>query len=242
MHLARREVASSQRLTLLGWAWPVVRQLAQLAILVLVFSEFLDVDIPDFPIFVFCGLIVWNWFSAAIPNASTSVLAKRHLALQPGFPAPIIPGTAAVVPLIDVLLVLPAFAAVLVIEDELRWTALALPGVFVLEFVLLMGLAWIAAAVSVYLRDIPNALPVAMTLLFYVSPIFYDRSIVPDEWEWVLDVNPIAILIEAARALVIDTPGPSAAQMTAVTLASVAAFAVGLVAYGRLARGFADEL
>jgi len=235
-------VASSQRLTLLGWAWPVVRQLAQLVILVLVFSEFLDVGIDDFPIFVFCGLIVWNWFSSAIPAASTSVLTKRHLALQPGFPTPIIPVAAVVVPLIDVLLVLPAFVAVLAVEGELRWTALGLPGVFALEMMLLVGLAWLAAAVSVYLRDIPNALPVAMTLLFYVSPIFYDRSIVPDDWEWVLDVNPIAILIEAARALVLDTPGPSAAQMAWVVAASAAAFAAGLLAFRRLSRGFADEL
>jgi len=242
VHLARREVASAQRLTILGSAWPVVRQLAQLGILVLVFSRFLDIGIENFALFVFCGLIVWNWFSAAVPVASMSVLAKRHLALQPGFPVAIIPMVAVVVPLIDVLVVLPIFGGLVAVEGELRWSALALPLVLGLELLLLVGVAWLVAGVSVYLRDIPTALVVVMTLLFYVSPVFYDRSIVPDDYEWVLDVNPVAVLIEASRALVLDRPGPSALELAWVTVFSCAVAALGFLAFQRLQRNFADEL
>jgi lipopolysaccharide transport system permease protein len=242
VHLARREIASGQRLTVLGAAWPLIRQLAQVGILVLVFSRFLDVGIDDFAVFVFCGLIVWNWFSTAMPAASRSVLTKRHLALQPGFPASIIPVTAVVVPLLEVLMVLPVFALFLAFEGELRLSALALAGVLALELMLLIGCAWALAGVSVYLRDVPNALGVVMTLLFYVSAVFYDSSVVPDGYQWVLDVNPVAILIEAARAVVLDRPGPSALQLAWVAAASVAACAAGLALFRRLQRGFADEL
>jgi len=241
-HLAHREAASAQRLTLLGWAWPLVRQLAQLGILVLVFSHFLGVDIPNFALFVFCGLLVWNWFSASVPMASTSVVTKRHLALQPGFPSAIIPAVSVVVPLIDVLMVVPILGGLLAFEGELRWSAVALPLVFAVEMMMLVGLAWLVAAASVYLRDIPNALPVLMMLLFYVSPIFYDRQIVPDDYEWVLDVNPIAILIEATRALLLDLPGPSAGQIAWVTAFAIAVFGLGFLTFQRLQRGFADEL
>jgi ABC-type polysaccharide/polyol phosphate export permease len=242
IHLARREVVSAQRLTLLGAAWPLIRQLAQLGILVLVFSEFLDVGIENFALFVFCGLVVWNWFSSAIPAASRSVVAKRHLAMQPGFPRPIIPATAVVVPLLEVLMVLPVFVVLVAIEGELRWSAFGLAGVLALELVLLMGFAWLLAGASVYMRDIPNALTVVMTLLFYVSAVFYDSSVVPDDYEWVLDVNPVAILIEAARASVLDLPGPSVLQLAWVTAAAAVICAAGLAAFRHMQRGFADEL
>ena len=242
MHLARREVASAQRLTVLGAAWPLIRQLAQVGILVLVFSEFLDVGIENFGLFVFCGLIVWNWFSTAMPAASRSVVTKRHLAMQPGFPTPIIPATAVVVPLLEVLMVLPVFVLLVALEGELRWSALGLAPVLVVELVMLIGFAWVLAGASVYLRDIPNALAVAMTLLFYVSAVFYDRATVPDDYEWVLDVNPVAILIEASRAAVLDRPGPSALQLLWVTALAAIVCAAGLAIFRRLQHGFADEL
>jgi lipopolysaccharide transport system permease protein len=242
LHLARREIASTQRLTLLGAAWPIIRQLAQLGVLVLVFSHFLDVGIEEFAVFVFCGLVVWNWFSSAVPAASRSVITRRHLALQPGFPAPVIPVTAVVVPLLEVLMVLPLLLLLVAVEGELRWSILLLPAVLALELVLLLGVAWLVAGVSVYLRDISNALAILMTLLFYVSAVFYDRSVVPDEYDWVLEVNPIAILIEAARAAVLDRPGPSALQLAWVSAAAVAVCAAGLLVFRRLQRGFADEL
>ena len=64
VHLARREVTSRHRWTLLGWMWPLTRQLAQLAVLVFVFSGVVDLGIEDYPVFVFTGLLAFTWFSA----------------------------------------------------------------------------------------------------------------------------------------------------------------------------------
>ena len=71
-HLARRQVASMHRFTLLGWAWPVVRQLAQLAVLVFVFSTILDLGIAHFPVFVFSGLIAWSWFAGGVQQGTAA--------------------------------------------------------------------------------------------------------------------------------------------------------------------------
>ena len=241
-HLARREAASAHRFTVLGWTWPVARQLAQLGVLVLVFSHFLDIGIPHFAVFCFCGLLVWNWFSTALSAASWSLVVQRHLTLQPGFPGTTIPAVAVAVPFIDVVLALPAFVVVLALDDQLRWGVVALPAVFLVELTLLCGLAWIVAAAGVYLRDVPNVLTVLLTLTFYITPIFYDRQIVPEGLHWVLDVNPVAVLIESTRAAVLDLPPPSLEHMLAVVVATAAVAALGWLFFRRLEPGFADEL
>ena len=106
-HLAHRQVASMHRFTLLGWAWPVVRQLAQLAVFVFVFSTILDLGIDNFPVFVFSGLIAWGWFSSGIQQATGALIAQRHLVFQPRFPVGVLPIVAVAVPFVDVLLALP---------------------------------------------------------------------------------------------------------------------------------------
>ena len=93
------------RFTLLGWAWPVVRQLAQLAVLVFVFSTILDLGIDNFPVFVFSGLIAWSWFAGGVQQATASLIANRHLVFQSRFPVAVLPIVAVAVPFIDVLLV-----------------------------------------------------------------------------------------------------------------------------------------
>src|ERR671936_1545089 len=83
MHLAGREIAALHRFTLLGWAWPLVRQLAQLGVLVVVFSRVIHLGAHHFVPFVFSGLIAWNWFSTGVANGKTSLRDWRHFLLLP---------------------------------------------------------------------------------------------------------------------------------------------------------------
>ena len=126
VHLARRELTSQHRFTLLGWAWPLVRQLAQLAVLVFVFSALLDLGIDNYPVFVFSGLIAFAGSPAGVQRATGSLIAQRHLVFQPGFPVGVLPLVAVAVPLIDVLIALPVLVVMLIATGALAWTALLL--------------------------------------------------------------------------------------------------------------------
>src|SRR5215207_10770477 len=68
LHLTARQLKSSHHLTLLGWGWPVARQLAQLAVLVFIFGKVLDLDVDNYPAFVFVGLMAWTWFAGRIDH------------------------------------------------------------------------------------------------------------------------------------------------------------------------------
>ena len=242
VHLARRQVSSKHRWTLLGWTWPLVRQLAQLAVLVFVFSAVFDLGIENYPVFVFTGIVAYSWFSSGASAASTSLLDQRHLVFQPRFPTAVLPIVALAVPMLDVLLALPVLLAMLVATGDLHPTALLLPPLLLVQLILMCGIAWLTAAATVHLRDVPNAVTVAVLLLFYITPVFYPLDRVPERYQWILELNPLTTLIEAYRDVLLDQRVPDGGAIAIVTLASAALAAAGLLLFRRLRPGFVDEL
>lgn len=242
MHLARREVSSRHRWTLLGWTWPVTRQLAQLGVLVFVFSSVFDLGIENYAVFVFIGLVSFTWFSAAITDAAGSLVAQRHLVFQPRFPTPVIPAVAVAVPFVDVLMAGPVLVVLLVASSDLHSTALFLPVLVCIQVLLSCGLAWAVAAAAVYLRDVPNIVTVGLLMLFYLTPVFYDLRRVPDEYDWLLRLNPLTTLIEGYRDVLLDGTLPPARDVAALGAVSVAIAAAGYWLFRRLQDGFVDEL
>jgi len=241
-HLTVRQLRSTNHLTLLGWGWPVARQLAQLAVLVFVFGSIFNLDVENYPVFVFIGLVAWTWFGAGLSAAATSVLGQRHLVMQPRLPTAILPMVAIAVPLVDTLFAVPVLVLMLALSSGLTWGLLVVPLLLVLQGVLMAGLAWLVAAVSVFLRDIPNLVAVVLLMLFYLTPVFYGRTSVPERFRWVLDLNPMGTLIEAHRALLLGEAAPSTLRLAGLAVVSLALAAGGLAAFRRLETRFADQL
>ena len=211
LHLAWREVSVSHRFTVLGWAWPLARTLAQLGVLVFVFSNVLDLGIRNFPVFVFSGLVAWSWFSSAVERGH--VVAARPA--PPRLPARLPRRRPAVVsvavPLVDVVVALPVLLLMVATSGGLPASALFLPVLLLVQLVLCCGIAWLAAAAAVYLRDVRNVVGVGLVLLFYVTPVFYDREAsVPAEYHWILQLNPMTTLIEGWRTVLLEGRLPDA--------------------------------
>jgi lipopolysaccharide transport system permease protein len=242
VHLARRRLDSEHRFTMLGWLWPLVRQLAQLLVLVLIFDAVLDLGIPDYPIFVFAGLIIWSWFSTALSIATSSLVSERHLVYSPRLPNMVIPLVAVAVPLVDLLIVLPVLLGTLAVQGKLSWTVLLLPALLVVQFALTAGLSLMASALNVYFRDVQNVVGVGLLLFFYLTPIFYGTKNVPEQYRWLLHVNPMTPLVNAVRAVVLDGTFPRWQDLAIICPVAVAALVIGVVVFRRLETNFVDEL
>ena len=241
-HLAAREVASLHRFTLLGWAWPLVRQLAQLGVLVIAFSHVLNLGVPHYAPFVFSGLIAWNWFSTGLINGTSSLLDGRHLVFQPRFPMIALPLVAVSVPLIDLLLALPVLVIMVVASTGLHWTILFLPVLVAIQLTLMAGIAWLTAAATVYFRDVRHIVGVGVTMLFYFTPVFYDLARLPPHFRSLLRINPMTTIVDGYHSIVLGGRLPAAGWLAAVTLLSVVLAAAGAVLFNRLSPGFVDEL
>lgn len=242
LHLARREVDSLHRFTLLGWAWPLARQLAQLGVLVLVFSSVLDLGIDNFAAFVFSGLIAWNWFSTGVANATASLLTRRNLVFQPGFPTVVLPLVAVTVPFVDMLMALPVLVLLLGVDGDLHATLAFMPVLMAIQLVLMAGIAWIASAATVYLRDVQQIVIVGLTMLFYLTPVFYPFDRVPEDYRWVLRLNPLTTLVDGYHAVVVDGELPGATSLAVLAGVSALLAGLGYLLFRRLSGGFVDEL
>ena len=242
LDLTRREMAATHRLTLVGWLWPLARQLTQLAVLVFLFSSVIDLGIDDYATFVFCGLIVWSWFAAAMTAGTAAHVSSRHFVLTPGFPSAVLPIVAVTVPLLDMLVAVPVLLAMLAVETSVPATALLLPFLLALQYALLTGLALLLAALNVYLRDVQQAVALALMVLFYMTPVFYGLKSVPERFEPLLSANPLTPLAEGVRAVLLEGTLPSAGGMAQVAITSVVLLAAGVWAHRRLAPGMVDEL
>jgi lipopolysaccharide transport system permease protein len=242
VHLVRREIASTHRMTVLGWAWPVARQLAQLAALVFIFGSVIDLNIQHFPVFVFSGLVAWTWFSTGISNATVSLLDQRHLVFQPRFPRPVLPVVAVAVPLVDVVLALPVLLGLALFEHGLEWTVLAVPLLVVLQLVLMVGLSWIVSSASVFFRDVPNLVAVALQITFYLTPVFYGLRTVPAKYTAILYANPMTTIVEGWRAALLGEPWPGPLRFLYVAGLGVVLCVAGYLLFNRLSRRFVDSL
>ncbi len=242
LHLVRRELASAHRNTLLGWTWPLARQLAQLAVLVFLFSKVLDLGIEDYPVFVFTGLIAWTWFQTALSTAAISVVVNGHLVGQPRFPTLALPLVAVAVPCFDVLMALPVLLVLLATEGRLDPTVLLLPLPLLAQFAFTAGVALIVSAANVYLRDVQNVVGVLLLMLFYLTPVFYGLKNVPDEFHWLLRINPLTAFVNADRALLFDGRLPALLDVVIGAGAAALAVVIGLALFRRLQPGFIDEL
>lgn len=241
-HLAGRRLKSMHRLTLLGWLWPLARQLVQLAVLVFLFSHVLKLHIQDYPLFVFSGLIVWNWFQSGLLMAASSFIADRHLVFSPRLPNGVLPLAAIVVPLVDTLMALPVLIVALAVTGHLHPTILLLIPLLIVLFVLIGGLGLLVATLNVFIRDIENIVGVGLILLFYLTPVFYAPASIPASFKWVEVVNPMAAAVSAARAVTLTGTLPTAAQVASVLIGTGLAAVLGTLVYRRLDGDIIDEL
>jgi lipopolysaccharide transport system permease protein len=242
LHLVKREIDATHRMTILGWAWPVARQLAQLVALVFLFGSVLDLGIPHFPVFVFSGLIAWTWFSTGVGTAATVLLDERHLVFQPRLPRAVLPIVSVVVPLVDVILALPILLLLAILERGLQWTVVLTPLLVLLQLVLMAGISWLVSSITVFFRDVPNLTAVALQILFYMTPVFYGLRKVPEKYQGILEANPMTTLVEAYRAALLGEPWPSAGHFAYVIILAIVLAGSGFWTFQRLSRNFADSL
>jgi lipopolysaccharide transport system permease protein len=235
-------VGATHRFTLLGAGWPLMRLLAQWGTLVFVFTKLVNVAVPDYSLFVLTGLVTWSWFATGVTAGTSSVVTKRHLVFQPRMPNAVLPPVSVAVPLLDVAIATPVVVIVLLSTTSLHWSILFLPVLIAVQFVLMTGVVWLTSAATVYLRDVRNLVEIALTLLFYVTPVFYDLRRIPNHIREFLYINPMATLVDGWRSVLVDGRLPNGPRLLAVAGASLALAALGLLVFRRLERNFVDEL
>lgn len=241
-HLVSREFRLRYRRALLGWLWAVGSPLARLAVLAFVFTTVLPLGIPNYPVFMFTGLIAWAWFSAGVASATSSAIDRRDLLFRPGVPRPAVPIVSVLTDGIDYLAALPVLLLFLLVGDGIPPTAFALPVIMAVQLMFTLGLGFALCAANVYVRDVRLFVDVALVLGFYLTPVFYDTDRIPDQYSFVLTLNPMAHLVDAYRSVLIEGQLPDAGAFSILVIVCTAVLVAGYAVYRTASSSFVDEL
>jgi ABC-type polysaccharide/polyol phosphate export permease len=241
-HLVAREQRIRYRRASLGMLWALAQPLVRFGVMAFVFGYVVRLDVEDYPLFLFTGIVAWTWFAAGITEATTSVLDRPELTDRPGLSRRVIPLVAIATALVDMLLALPILLGYLAIEQGVPITALALPIVIAVQGLFIVGLGLLASAVNVYYRDAHHVVDLLLAVGFYATPIVYPVALAPESFQKWLDLNPMTWIVEAYRSVLIEGALPDLTSTVAVTAVGVVVFAVGWVVYGMASPNFGDEL
>mgnify|MGYP001611073039 FL=1 len=252
--MVKREVIGRYRGSFLGILWTFVNPILMLAIYTFVFGVVFKIrldpqntDIYDdkfaFALLLFTGLILFNLFSECLSRSPGLVLANVNYVKKVIFPLEILPlvslGSALFHAGISFLVL---FTFMLVIDHPIHWTLIFLPIILLPLLLLILGLSWMLASIGVYVRDIGQFIGLILTMLLFLSPIFYPASALPESVRDYLFLNPLSFVIEQARAVTLYGQLPDWSGLVVYyMLASIVAWA-GLIWFMKTRKGFADVL
>ena len=241
--LIARDIQLRYRGSFLGILWTLLNPLAELLVLLFVFGTVLNVNIPNFSAYLFTGLIAYGWFQTSVNFATLSVVGNRELVRRPGVPIAVLPIVTVAANLVHFLLSLPILIGLLLYSGVSFSAAVAaMPLIIAIEFVLILGFAYPVATINVWFRDTQHVLRIALQMLFYLTPIFYETSTVPKSLQWFYTLNPLSHMVDAYRAVLLRGQLPAMGSLLYLTAVSVALLLVGLFAFRRASYRFADEL
>ena len=239
-----RDIKVRYKQTVIGIVWAILQPF----LLMVVFSTFFGglAKIPSdnipYPIFVFSGLIFWNYFSTALNNTSNSLIENENIIKKVYFPRLILPLSPSITPIIDFLIAFAVFGGML-IYYHLTPTLIGivlLPILIIISFLSAAGLGTFLSAINVRYRDIRYALPFFIQLLIFLTPVIYPTTLIEQKYRWLLALNPMTGVIEAARAGIIGS-GPVDFKLLIISgTISIIFFLFGVFYFRKTERVFAD--
>jgi ABC-type polysaccharide/polyol phosphate export permease len=247
--LTLRDLQARYRESAGGVLWAVLHPLVLLLLYTFVFSTVLQIRLgpeagtPYFAIFLLVGLLPWQAVHEALTRSTTVLLEHPTLVKRTPFPTEILPAFVTLSALVTQLVATALLIGLLVALGHPPRASLALfPLLLALQAALTLGLGWALASLNVYLRDVGHVLGIGLTLWVFLTPIFYPSTLFPPAARFLLLANPLAILVEAYRAILIRAAWPDPGPLLLLIVAAAALLGGGFWLFRRLEPGFADVM
>jgi lipopolysaccharide transport system permease protein len=197
----------------------------------------------DFALALFVGLCVFNLFAECLSRAPTLVVTNVNYVKRVVFPLEVLPIVSLGTALFNLAVSFIAWLiGYLILNGIPPVTALAYPVTLLPLMLFTLGVSWFAAALGVYVRDLTHIIGIVTSVLLFMTPIFYPTAALPERIRPLLAWNPLAIIIEQARGLLLWGTVPSAAIYCALTGAGAVTCWLGFWWFQRTRRGFADVI
>ena len=247
LSMVRRDVLGRYRGSFGGAVWTVLHPLLLMVAYYFVFSVVLRVRFraeqgpAGFVLYFLCGMLPWMAFNEAVGRAANTVWEHGNFVKRVVFPLEILPLNLTLAGLVTeffgLLILLAALAG---LGAGIPATTIYLPLVLIPQFLLTAGLCWFLAALGVFLRDTGQIMGFLLTVWFFITPICYPATSLPQSYRWLFEKNPMYVIVETYRAVILENSPPDWGPLATLWVVSVAAFFGGHACFYKVKKSFAD--
>jgi lipopolysaccharide transport system permease protein len=243
--LVWRDVKIRYKQTALGAIWAVIQPFATMIIFTIFFGRMAKMpsDGIPYPIFSYCALLPWTYFSISLGLSGNSLVANANLIRKVYFPRVAIPAASALGGLVDhsiafvVLIGMMFYYKIPLSFGLLLWPVFMVPMV-----ILTLGLGMILSSLNVKYRDIKYVIPFFIQSLLFITPIIYPTSVVPERFKFLLSLNPLTGMIEGFRAVMLPTRSIDWEMILTSVVIIIVIFVAGAIYFRKTEREFADVI
>ena len=237
-----RDIKVRYKQTVLGGLWAILQPFMSMLIFTIFFGKLAKIpsDNLPYPIFVYAALLPWQFFSNGIGNAGNSIVASSNLISKVYFPRIIIPAASLGAGLLDFLIAsFMLFIMMFYYGIFPGLSILLLPLLLFGVIIATLGVGMFLSALNVAYRDFRYVIPFLVQFWLFATPVIYPTSIVPQQWRWLINLNPMAGLITAFRSAIVGGSIPWA-DLSISCSVGILLFIIGLLSFSRMERRFAD--
>lgn len=255
-NLVIRDLKVRYKNSVLGVLWSLMNPLLMMVVFTVVFTVMAPVrsaSVQNFPVFMLCGLLPWNFFTASVMGSTVSIVANAPLIKKVYFPREVLPISVVLANLVNFLIALIVlFGMILIFRIPLTIWLLYLPVIILIQLIFTLGIGFFLATLNVFYRDTQQIMDVLMLAWFFMTPIFYPIDILPrsynlfgfalDVWRLVYILNPMASLIANYRVILYSGAPPALDFLVRTAVTAGVVFLVGWFVFNRYSWRFAEEL
>ena len=243
--LALRGIKARYKQSVLGILWVIIQPIVTCLVFTIVFGHFVRVDSEDtpYPVFVFSGLLLWQFFSRNLGEGTGSLVANSAFINKVYFPRMGIPLIGLLASTVDFLLALVVLFVLMIWFDAAFQPQIVFaPLIIFVTFCLSYAGALIFAPLNAIYRDVGMAIGYGIQFLMYLSPVIYPVSFLPEKFQWLFDFNPVATLLDWMRWALIGTELPSARAFIVLSGSVVVVFILGRTIFRKLEPTIVDKI
>lgn len=238
-----KDVRGKYKNSVLGVIWSFLNPLLQIAVYAIVFPLIMRSNLPNYTVFLCCGLIPWNFFSTATSRTSFTMIENGNIIKKVYFPREILPLSVVTSEAINFIIsTIIILAFVLGYGMGLSKYIIFYPLILIVQYFLLIGISFIVSSVTVYFRDLQHFIGIALQLLFYATPIVYAPDSIPQNFQWILQFNPMTYIINGYRDIFYYQRIPDFASLGIVLAISITLCVIGYFIFKKLQKRFAEEM